>query len=404
MELSITKDQTRSTVWNPFFIKIFIVNVLISFSIQAMNTLSATFADHLGASATVVGLVSSLFALTAMIFKVFSAPAIDTLNRKHILLGAIFVLLISAFGYAFTRTIPMLIIARLITGAGLAFTTTVCLTIASDALPPEKMSSGIGLFSLGSVIGQALGPTTGLKLVELLGYKQAFLLFALILVLALGITWAAKIKYTRNRMFVISLRGVIAREAFVPTVILFLLNSAYAVINAFLVLFATKQGVDSNIGFFFTVYALSMLVSRPIIGKLADKHGTLKILIPCVAIFALAFALISVSKGLPLLLVAGFVAAFGYGGCFPALLAAYMISVPPERRGAAISTAYIGLDLANLLGPVVAGSIIQGIGYPSMWRVMIVPIFIGGIVSFLFRAGISHTQPQPHARQTAASD
>ena len=142
-----------------------------------------------------------------MIFKVFSAPAIDTLNRKHILLGAIFVLLISAFGYAFTRTIPMLIIARLITGAGLAFTTTVCLTIASDALPPEKMSSGIGLFSLGSVIGQALGPTTGLKLVELLGYKQAFLLFAVILVLALGITWAAKIKYTRNRMFVISLRG-----------------------------------------------------------------------------------------------------------------------------------------------------------------------------------------------------
>jgi MFS family permease len=401
MSLGI-KRSVQQNIWKGPFLKVFIVNIMLSFGVFAMNTLSATFADYLGAKAMIVGLVSSLFALTAMIFKLFAAPAIDTLNRKHILMAAVAIIIVSFVGYIFSTTIPLLIISRLLTGVGLAFTTTTCLTIASDALPVERMSSGIGVFSLGSVICQAIAPTIGLKLVENQGYTFTFILLTVEMLAAFAVISTMKIEFTRNKMFYVSIRSVIAQEALLPTIILFLLNLTFSVVNAFLVLYATKQGINSNIGFFFTVYALSMLISRPIVGKLADKHGTVAILMPCALIFAASFLIISFATSLPLLLVAAFVSAFGYGGCFPVLLAACMTSVSPERRGAAISTGYIGLDLANLLGPVSAGLIIQSFGYTSMWRLMIIPILIGAAVSTIFRENFSQPKANPSNTGTLA--
>jgi MFS family permease len=125
------------------------------------------------------------------------------------------------------------------------------------------------------------------------------------------------------------------------------------------------------------------------IGKLADKFGTVKVLMPALVFFALSFVLISFSKTLPMFLLAAFVSAFGFGGCQPSIQAAAMRSVPKEKRGAASCTSYIGNDMGNLVGPTVAGFIVQKFGYVSMWRIMIIPIFFGMFVAIMFRNKIN---------------
>lgn len=371
-------------IWNPAFVNICIVSILVHFCFYMVNTLSPIYADSLGAPATIVGLISSLFALTALLFRVVSGPAIDTFNRKHTLIGSVLILFASFVGYSVSKTIPMLIFSRLLTGVGMSFLTTSSLTIAADSLPSDKMGTGIGYFSLGTAVCSATAPTIGLKLVDTVGYTTTFAMLAAMMLLAITCAIAMKTSFTRVKPFTITLSSVIAKETLVPTVILLLLAMTGHSINAFLVLFSQEQGARSNIGYFFTVSAISMLFTKPMIGKLTDKYGVVKAVIPALFCFAGAFLLLSYSRTLPMFLLAGFLTAFGFGGCLPALVALCMKSVPEERRGAASSTAFIGIDLGSLVGPVIAGAFAERLGYANMWRVMIIPILVAMLIITLF--------------------
>jgi MFS family permease len=87
--------------------------------------------------------------------------------------------------------------------------------------------------------------------------------------------------------------------------------------------------------------------------------------------------------------IAAFFNAFGYGACQPAIQSLCMKRVPKERRGAGSCTSYIGADLGSLLGPVIAGYLAEKIGYPEMWRIMMLPIFIALVFVIIFRSDIS---------------
>ena len=378
-------------MWNSAFIKIFVVNMMSQYCVYSMNTLSAPYAHTLGAPATIVGLVSSLFALTALMFKLVSAPAIDSFNRKTVLVVSLGIMLLSFVGYALSHTIPTLIASRLLTGVGLAFVPTCCMAIASDVLPPNRMSTGIGYFSLGTVICQALAPAVGLKLINMVGYNGSFAVFALLIGLTIAFAFTIDDQFKGGAKFAISLHSIFAKEVLLPTLILLLLNMVFCNVNAFLILFGEHQGVGSaRIGYFFTVLAISMAFTRPMIGKLADNYGSGKVILASMVFFAISFLLISYSRALPMFLLAGFVSAFGYAGCQPALMAVSMKSVPMERRGAASCTTYIGQDIGNLAGPVLAGAIVENLGYVAMWRIMILPICLAIFIGVFFRKQMDH--------------
>ncbi len=387
-----SQSDNRITIWNTTFVHAFVTNLVLHLAIYMMNTLSATYADYLGATSVIVGLISGMFAATALIFKMISAPAIDTFNRKHVLMGSIGILLLSYIGYTFSYNMPMLIISRLLTGVGMAFTSTCCLTVASDSLPVEKMASGIGYFTLGTALSQALAPYAGLRAVEKIGYNKTFAVLAVLMVFTIFYVSTMKIEFTKTKKFKITLSGIIAKQAVPGAVLLFFLNMTFSTVNSFLVLFAVSQGVEqSRIGIYFTVYAVTMLVSRPLIGTLADKIGTVRTIIPSMLAFAASFILISMADSLPAFLAAAFVSAFGYGGCFPTIQAVCMKSVPKERRGAASCTAYVGTDLSHLIGPVLAGAVVDYTGgYVAMWRVMLLPIGVAIVLSLVMRGVIEH--------------
>lgn len=380
--------EKSEKVWNSLFTSVFIINILCQMGIFTMGTLTAKYANSLGASSEIVGIVASAFAYTALFFKMVSAPAIDSMNRKFILIGALGVMLLAYILYAASGSIPMLIVARLTQGIGQAFTATCCLTIASDSLPLNKMSSGVGIFALGNALAQAIAPTVGLALVGIIGYNKTFLVLAGIMIIAIIYASTMKIDFKKTKKFKMTLSSMIAKEAILPACMIFLLAMVYCNINAFLVLYSESIGIKGNIGLFFTVYAITLLFTRPFVGKMADKFGTVKVVIPGMVLFAVAFFLISFSTNLPMLLTAAAISAFGYGGCTPAIQAIAMKSVPKERRGAASSTSYIGMDLGQF-GSIGAGIIVSHFGYAAMWRFMTIPIFIAIFVTVLFRNRIS---------------
>ena len=396
MSDKVSLSPEPDKIWNRGFISVFLVNMMMFFGQQMTNVLIPKFTYSLGGTPMMVGFIASSFAYTALLLKVFAAPAIDTFNKKKILGIAILVMALAYLGYSISGSINSVLAFRLIQGAGQAFSATCCLALATDMLPRDRIGTGIGYYSVAQAICQSIGPSVGLWMVKSVGYKTTFLFCSGIMVLAAIMAFMLKTRYTKTKDFSINLKGIIAKEAIIPAFLMFFLCMAYYNVTAFLVIYAEMQGIEGNTGFFFTVYALTLLVSRPLIGKMSDRYGTVKVLIPAMCCFAIAFILIGSANSLSILLIAAFVSAFGYGACQPAVQTLCMKSVPKEKRGAGSTTNYIGQDAGNLVGPVVAGFVVEKLGYHTMWFVMIIPVFVAMMIVLLNRKTI--------ARNTARTD
>jgi MFS family permease len=396
MDTNAQKDfkinQGRAKIWNKSFISIFIASMVINMGLTMSNSLLAKYADSLGAPPSQIGMLMSTFAISALIFKIIAAPAIDTYNKKYLSVLAAVVFATAFIGFALSKTVSLLMAFRLIQGIGMAFGTAVFLTMVSEILPKAQYSTGIGYFSLGQVIATAIGPTIGLYLVKLTGFTATYMINACVVLLSAFFVLMIRYQFKRTKKLNITFNNIIAMEALVPAAVLLFLVTGYCVVNSFLIVFSSKVGVNEGIGFFFTIYAGMMLVSRPMVGKLTDKYGLVKVFIPSLSFTVLSFIMISYSRTLPMFLLAAAISALGYGACTPAVQALAMKCVSRSRRGAASSTNYIGQDFGYLIGPAIAGAVTQTFGYVSMWRIMTIPFLIAMLIVFLSRKKIAQIE------------
>jgi len=379
-------------IWNRLFISVFFANMTFGLGQMMSNSMLSVYADSLGAPASQIGMLMGMFALTALILRFVAGPALDSFNRKYLLMFSTIIMIFSYIGFSFSKTIEFLMLFRLLQGVGNAFGNVCCFAIVADALPRKSFNKGIGYYSIAQVVSQAVGPTIGLFFVSLIGYSSTYLINAGVMLLATLSTAMMHIPHRVYKKFSMKFDNVIAKEALVPTAVTFFVAIGFTTINALLIVAASKNGVVEGIGFFFTVYALTMLITRPAIGYLTDKYGFVKVSIPSILMTALSFVIISQAHTLPLFLFAAFINAFGYGAVQPALQSLVMKSVPANRRGSASSTNYIGMDSATLIGPTIAGIVAQIFGYSIMWLVMIIPLFIGIMVVLLYRKNIYHIE------------
>ena len=379
-------------IWNSMFVSVFFANMAFGMGQMMSNSLLSVYADYLGAPASQIGILMGMFALTALMFRFVAGPALDSFNRKYLLMGSITVMAVAYVGYSISDSMGMLMVFRLLQGIGIAFGNVCCFAIVADALPPEKFNTGMGYYSIAQIISQAIGPTVGLQLVSWFGYQTTYVINAGVMVIALLIATTIRIPARPHKQFKMKLHNIIAKEALAPTAITFFIAMGFTTITALLLVSAKKQGVTEGIGLFFTFSALTMLVSRPLVGKLTDKYGFVKVAVPSILITALSFVIISQADTLWMYLAAAVVNSCGYGAVQPALQSLVMKSVPPDRRGSASSTNFIGMDSATLIGPTVAGVVAEIFGYSAMWLVMVIPLLIGTALVLIFRRNINHIE------------
>ncbi len=401
---SISEWQEPAGIWNIVFLAIFFANVVSGLGMTMSNSMLSLYADSLGAPASQIGTLMGMFAITALIFRFVAGPAIDSFTRKYLLMGSMTISAMAFIGYSISKDISSLMIFRMLQGVGTAFGNACNLAMVADALPRSKFNTGMGYYSLAQVFSRAIGPTVGLWLASVCGYSKAYLLCAAVMLLAAAVAFRIQLPVRPRKPFKLKLHSIIAKEALVPTAITFCVAIGFTTLNAFLIVFAKNRGVVNGIGLFFTINALSMLVTRPAIGKLTDRLGFAKVGIPALMMTALSFLIISGATSLWVFLVAAFVNSFGYGAVQPAMNSLVMKSVPPERRGSASSTNLIGMDSATIIGPVIAGNVAQAFGYSSMWIIMTIPILAGVLVVILFKYKISEIEKRFAAKTEEAAE
>ena len=383
-----TKTVGKETIWSLPYIVLLFVNFTQHFSLYITNTIIPLYLDHLGIAASIIGIGVGSFAVTAILIRPFSGPAFDSFPRKRLIIIAMVISSISVFAYGFVDDFVPFIAIRLVHGVGMGCMGPLCLTLVSTYLPLRKMASGIAIYTVAQSLSQVIGPAAGLYLYEILGFGNTFFLSAGLIVLALLAISSIKEKPYDRMPYQLRLDRMFTKDVLEEAIVLMLLVGAFVTTNSYLVLYSQSLGVD-NIGLYFSVYALCLLGTRPLFGKLADRFGTPKVVFAGVVIFAISFVLIGMARTLEDFLVAAAVSSLGFGASSPLIQSIALAKTPPERRGATSNTTFTGCDFGNLLGPAIAGSAIAVLttmtdslsqAYSIMWFVMIVPIAVSLIV------------------------
>ena len=303
--------------------------------------------------------------------------------------GFTILMTVSLLIYSVIPSIPVILLFRGIHGVAFGISSTASLVLVSESAPEDRMGEAISYYGLMSVASMAIGPSLGIWLSAQAGYQACMLVGTLML--AIASTASMLFPYIRPEKTVsanASLKADSGKGIHLPPIAeksligLSGINASFTMMNGlvstFLVAFAAERGIG-NVQMHFTVNAIVLLVTRIALAKKLND-GTLGMsLYPAFVCGVATLLMISNAWSFAILVLAGCTKAIAQGMSQPALQTEALRSVPPEKRGLASSTMYIGGDLGQAVGPILGGVVAEQAGYGTMYLLGAIPIAVAWV-------------------------
>lgn len=365
----------KEPLWTKNFIILLMINLLIFFSFQLYSPSLPPYLKSLGVDESLLGWYTALSMFAALLVRPFVGALLDCYGRKHIFLfGLSMVFLICTMMFFFPFALALLFL-RLCQGVGWGIISTSAATIVADNIPRKRFGEGIGFFSLSSSLALATAPAIALTLpIDVLFSLSAFFMFVTILL-------AAVLKYNpvSEAVECNNLRFSFEKSALLPTLIIFFVNICYGAVVTFLVIFATDKGID-NISTYYLVYAVTLMVTRPNIGKLVDKKLYVQVMVLGIVCMVLAFGVISSATNIFLLDLGAFFYGIGQGAVLTTSQTLSVINAPEHRIGMASATFAMGFDIGIGAGAIFSGVLVNFWGYSGMFMALMAAPLLAGLV------------------------
>jgi len=364
----INKDFLIDTIAN-FFIYIVFYLLLVIIAPYAMDTLHATPSE--------AGFASSIFIVGSLIARIFTGRYIEQIGRRKTLYIGLIFFLITTLLYFGVTSLAFLYLVRILHGIGFGISATSAQTFIANIVPKERRGEGIGYFiALSSTIASAVIAVSCLAMLFLkipeVNVSQEQL--------------ADMKKFKLSNFFEIKAIPISGISIFV--------GICYASIVSFIDPFARQSDLVAAGNLFFVVYAIFLLLSRPVAGRLFDQKGENSVMYPCFVLFAIGLAIISVSHlGAILLLAAAFVGC-GFGTFLSSAQTIAVKASLPHRTGVATSTFYSFLEVGMGFGPFFLGLLVPLIGYRGLYICMAIVVLLC-ICPYFFLCGKLTEQSRP---------
>lgn len=366
-------NQSPERLWTKSFILLTLCNLLLFTGLQmTLSTLPAYAEESLGASSVQVSLVTSLFALSAIASRLFSAKAMEKGGRNLLIFLGLSISLAAVIGYYWAGTIAALLGMRILFGIGFGMASTAFPTMASDVIPIRRMGEGMGYFGLSTSLAMSAGPLLGLTLLQGPGFGSLLIFTgaALVLILPLGyrLTAVLPVHHKEPAMAQASeIKGGAFRRLFIPCLLNFLLSVSYGGLLGFLALYGKEAHLE-HIAYFFLFNAVAIVLIRPFSGKIYDRFGPAALLIPGSLFIVGGLLLLSYATSTAALFPAAICYGIGFGSMQPALQTWMIQSVDVRQRGMANGMFFNSLDLGVAIGTMLLGSVALYNSYAVMYR------------------------------------
>jgi MFS family permease len=311
-----------------------------------------------------IGLIISLFTLTAGLSRPFSGKLADTIGRVPVMLIGVTVCLVMCTLYPFVTTVFAFLALRFFHGFSTGFTPTGTSAYIADMVPFNRRGEALGLHSLFASLGMAAGPALGGWIAAQYTVNHVFIgasvvsALSAVLIFRLHETLPNPQKM-QWRFLKLKKNEIIEKKVVNPSLVLMLATFSFGTVLTIVPEFSSHLGLK-NKGLFFAVFTLSSLIIRFLAGKASDRYGRVPVLQMASGTMVVAMVLISFATSIPQLMFAAVFFGFAVGMSSPTV-AAWTIDLSDDsNRGRALATMYIALEAGIGTGALVSGWLYQG--------------------------------------------
>lgn len=322
------------------------------------------------ADKTSIGMILSSYTIAALCFRPFSGYLLDTFSRKPLYLLAYFTFAAMFGGYLLAGTLTLFILFRFLHGLSFGMVTVSGNTIVIDIMPSSRRGEGLGYYGLANNTAMSIGPMTGLFLHEA-GVDYPFIFGCSLVACVIGFICASLVKTPYKppvQRDPISLDRFILLKGIPAGISLLLLSIPYGMTTNYVAMYAKQIGLTASTGFFFTLMAIGMAVSRLFSGRLVDKGLITQVIqtglyLVCFCFFSLSACGWLVGWNLTVTTIFFFSIALllgiGFGTMFPAYNTLFVNLAPNKQRGTATSTYLTSWDVGIGIGMLTGGYIAE---------------------------------------------
>lgn len=370
-------NQTNPKLWTKNFIILSSVNFIMTLIFFLLNATITLYAIHeFDASTGQAGIVAGIFIIGSLLGRLFTGRLI---HSKKILMTSLFLLILTTLLYFVHLNVNFLILNRLLNGITVGIISTIVSTVVVFSLPASRKGEGISYFAISTALATGIGPFIGLVLSQDSNFDMIFSLSLLLgifsLVIAFFLKFPATYKTEKNNKKGIKISDFVEPKVMPIAINIFFMTFCFSGIVSYLNIYALELGLIDTASFFFMVYTVFVLISRPFTGRIMDKKGANIIIYPALIIYGVGLLLLSSVNSSFTLLLVGALVALGFGNISSITQAIAIHLAEPHRVGLATATFFIFYDLGNGFGPSIIGLIIPAAGYSGLYVILGLIVF-----------------------------
>ncbi|NEZ89252.1 MFS transporter [Weissella paramesenteroides] len=383
----MTSNSDSSSIFNATFIQLFIIQILSMMTFYSLFVIIGPYAVHTyHVSTTIAGLITGMTIIGTMVARFSAGIMTAKFSAKKLTILSMIILVPILLAYQYEGRIIYLLIIRFIQGLAVGLTGTVTNTAVINVIPLARRAEGIAYFSLATILGTAFGPFLALLIEQHYSYTILFWLEFVTGVVALIASFLIDAKKvtikatSTNKKF--NLKTLIEPKVLGISLTLGFVTFGYAALQSELDFYASDLNLVTFASYFFLVYALAILVSRPLVGRLMDNKNENYVVYPALIILAIGLFILGKMSNGWMMLLAAILIGFGFGNFQSAVQSTTTQMVPADRLTQTTATYFICYEFSLGFGPSIIGFIQPMLGYQNLFIVMAVIALIGIILYY----------------------
>lgn len=361
---------------------------LFMFSVMFVTPLINGYALSLGADSILAGIITGSMSIVSIFLRPIAGNLVDLYSKYCLSLIGGILILIGVSGYWLVNTSGLLILFRLINGTGFVLAT-ICMTTWLAFLVPRRfVGEAMGFYGLMNALAMAVAPLIAINSYKVIGYRYSMMIASLAAVIML-----IMIKFVKNHAIPqnkLSLKNIkhirIIQKDTIPVALLMLFFSIpYFATQADLVEYVAMRKLSVSVGYFFLIYALSLLIIRIWLKRFFDTIAFgfwfwLSLIAMIIFLISMAFM-----KNNFIMLIAAVALSIGYGVIYSINQTTALLLSPLDQQGLASSTVYLGLDLGRASAPILGGIIASTIPHFYFYPIMLIMVPFVLVIYFIYR-------------------
>lgn len=372
------------------------------------------YARSFGASAFMVALLMSSFTAAQLLSAPFWGRVSDRYGRRPALLFGLGAAAIAYVVFAYANTIWLLLLSRVVQGAG-GGTTGVVQAYVADAVEPEERAKALGWISAATNVGVALGPPVGSFALKLFHVHGPGLIAATLCVLNIIFAW----RYLSESRDMIEAKRVEPKRgasfAAVKHVFTHTRDAAPRLIWVYAIGIGAFQGITAILALFlddkFSITAdriwviftfmgtISVITRAGILGKAVDTWGEVRLSRIGLIMLAAGLAAFPLMPTYVTLYLAVTLIPLGTAFTFPCVTSMLSRVISRNERGLYMGVQQTFGGLARVIVPLFAGYTYDHLGHSIPFLVSSGLVLIGLFVGL----GIDDPRNPHHQTEDAAA-